>query len=155
VWEVLKKDKSPLGWSSSEKGKIIPLFIALLTGSKPLEPCAKKMIADSYEKQFDSFVQVLTESLKSLSDADYQDYYAWCLNETSGRVDAIVKNQHRGSYYKASALVVSIAEIIRSKGDNSAATAFINGYKEKYPRHTALHRCLRDDIQLTKFGKLF
>jgi tetratricopeptide (TPR) repeat protein len=157
VWDTLKKDKSTLGWSSSEKGKILPLFIVLLSGSDPEKPCSSKMIKNSYfnGKHFNDFIQVLGESLNELSDSDYQTYCDWCLEEISGRVEAIVKGQYRKSYYKASALIVSMAETIKSRGDASGAAMFIKRYKEKYPRHTSFHASLREDIKLAKFGKLF
>ena len=157
VWKSLKKDKRALGWSASEKGKILPLFIALLAGDKPIKPCTYKMIKTyyAYEKQFDEFMQVLGECLNKISEADYQNYQSWCQTEISGRVEAIVKGQHRGSYHKASALVVSIAEAIKSKSGESNAASFIMGYKAKYPRHSAFHACLREDIKLARFSKLF
>ena len=156
VWDDCKKDKKFLGWSSSEKGKILPLFVALLSGGQALLHCTKNMIKNSFtnESIFEDFIQILAESLKSLSDEDYQKYYDWCVQETAGRVDGIVSGQHRGSYFKASALVVSIAEVIRARDGGFAAAAFIKSYKEKYPRHTAFHGCLREDIALGKFGKI-
>jgi len=157
VWKALKKDTNSLGWANSEKGKILPLFIALLSGANPVLPCTSKMIVSSYrnEKQCADFIQVLAESLQELSAADYQTYYTWCLAETNGRVEAIIKGKHRGSYDKASALIVSMAEIIRSRGDSSGAAKFITRYKEKYPRHSSFISCLRADIQVAKFGTLF
>ena len=157
VWANCKKDKKFLGWSSSEKGKMIPLFVALLAGGKSIPPVIKKLIKESFphNNYFENFLRILHLSFRQLPEADFQKYYDWCAKETEGRVNAIVQGQHRGSYYKASALVVAMAEGIRSNGDSDGAIRFIKSYKEKYPRHTAFHGCLREDITLGKFGKLF
>ena len=154
VWDACKKDKKFLGWSTSEKGKLLPLFAALLTEGQTVMPCTKKLIENTYlyGNVFEDFIQILTSSLKKLSESDYQKYYDWCVKEAAGRVDAIVKGQFRGSYHKASMLVVSMAEVIRSKGGDSDAIKFIKSYKEKYPRHSSFHSCLLEDISLGNFG---
>ena len=153
-------DKKFLGWSTSEKGRMIPLFVALLAGvagEKVLSPCMKKLIESNFPRTSikEDFFQVLTKNYKHLPEAEWKKYLDWCIKEAAGRVDAIVGDQHRGSYYKASVLVVSLAEVMRSAGDKAGAEKFIIGYKEKYPRHSSFRACLKQDIGLAKFGKLF
>ena len=157
VYAACASDKTFLGWSSSEKGRMIPLFIALLSGKKTLSPCLKDLIGSSFPHANikEAFFQALTDSFKRLPDAERKKYFEWCLKETDGRVEAIVGGQHRGSYYKASALVVSLAEAMRSAGDKAGAEKFIVSYKEKYPRHSSFRACLNQDIGLAKFGQLF
>jgi tetratricopeptide (TPR) repeat protein len=44
VYDACVTDKTQLGWSVSEKGRMIPLFITLLANKKTLSPCTKKLI---------------------------------------------------------------------------------------------------------------
>lgn len=157
VYIACASDNKFLGWSGSEKGKMIPLFIALLARADTLSPCMKKQIESSFPHSNvkEEFFKVLAESFKTIPDAERDKYMNWCLKETVGRVEAIVGGQHRGSYYKASSLIVSLAEVMRSDGDKIGAVKFIMSYKEKYPRHSSFRSCLQQDIGLAKFGKLF
>lgn len=157
VYTACASDKKFLGWSMSEKGRMIPLFIALLANRDPLSPCTTKLIDSNFPHSNikEAFFQVFIESYKRLSDTEWKNYFNWCLKEADGRVEAIVRGQHRGSYYKASALIVSLAEAMRSSGDEMGAKNFIVSYKEKYPRHSSFRACLKQDIGLAKFGKLF
>lgn len=93
------------------------------------------------------FIQALCDSLKPLSPEAWEQYRRWCVHEAEARVQAVVGGQHRGSYDKASALVVSIAEAMLARGDARGTAEFLIEYKEKYPRHTAFHMCLREDVK--------
>ena len=157
VYTDCASDKKFLGWSMSEKGRMIPLFIALLANGETLSPCTKKLIESNFPHSNikEAFFQVLIENYKRLSDTEWKNYFNWCLKEADGRVEAIVRGQHRNSYYKASALIVSLAEVMRSSGDEMGSKNFIVSYKEKYPRHSSFRACLNQDIGLEKFGKLF
>lgn len=157
VYNVCSKDKKYLGWSSSEKGRMLPLFIALLTGRNELPPCVKKLIKFTfpYGNFITDFYTSLADSFKDLPDMERKKYYDWCLKETDNRVEAIVRGLHRGSYNKASALIVSLAEAMCSVGDMAGAKKFIISYKEKYPRHSAFRAELQQDVGLANLGKLF
>jgi len=48
-----------------------------------------------------------------------------------------------------------MGEVLISKGNMEDGRYFIKSYKEKYPKHTAFHNCLREDLLLSKIGKLF
>ena len=155
VWTACKKDKEFLGWSSSTKGKMIPLFIALLANEDSINHCTRKLINNSFYNESENFIEVLRLTLKKLSDEDYKKYFNWCLKEIEDRVEAILRGQHRGSYYKISSLIVAMAKAIKSQKDKTGAIQFIQEYKGKYPRHTAFRGCLREDISLAKFEKIF
>ena len=58
-------------------------------------------------------------------------------DEIGHRVDAIVSNQHRGSYHKAAGLMVAMAETLANREERQDGMDFIDKYKNKYPRHTA------------------
>jgi hypothetical protein len=89
-----------------------------------------------------------------VADSEREKYTEWCFEEANGRVDSIVKGQHRKSYHKASTIIVSLAELMRSNGDKANAEKFIMMYKNRYPRHSSFITCLREDAELAKFSKL-
>jgi len=51
------------------------------------------------------------------------------------RVDAIVRNQHRGSYDKAALLLAACAELLRVLGKAQEATALLDDIRQRFPRH--------------------
>jgi hypothetical protein len=74
-------------------------------------------------------------------DNEQEDFYLkWCRDEIGRRVDAIVSNQHRGSYHKAAGLLVAMAETLADRGEKQDGMGFIEKYKNKYSRHTAFKR---------------
>jgi hypothetical protein len=156
VWNICQQDKKSLGWTYSEKGRLFPLFVMLL-GGQTVMPCTIKMMENSFANKecLENFLKIYASECRVLQETDYLKYYDWCVREMDNRVNAIVKGQHRKSYYKASALIVSIAEVIRSKDDVSGAIELIRSYKEKYPRHSAFRQCLREDVEISGFGRLF
>jgi hypothetical protein len=64
-------------------------------------------------------------------------FLAWCLEVAKNRVEAIVGNQHRGSYDKAAVLVGACAEALRLRGENKAADALLAEVRERFPCHRA------------------
>lgn len=42
-------------------------------------------------------------------------YLKWCSDEIGCRIDAIVSNQHRGSYHKAAGLLAAMAETLANR----------------------------------------
>ena len=165
IWEECEKDRNFLGWSSSMKGEMLPLFIALLGRSEEIGTCTMQLIKNDFPysysnlELFQNYALVLLQSfatyLGDVPNEDIENYWEWCEEEISGRVDAIINGQHRSSYPKISALIVSFAETIVVKEGLSSATSYILSYKIKFPRHSAFHNCLRQDIALAGFGKLF
>jgi hypothetical protein len=137
LWDMVKVDKESLGWSSSDKGKAFPLFIALLTNDRPLRECTRlgiemKMYGD---EEISGFIELINNRAEALPSDDRERYYIWCVNEIENRVEGIVRNQHRGSYHKAALLVMSMAETISATESHAAARQYIDRYKAKYPRH--------------------
>lgn len=64
-------------------------------------------------------------------------FLAWCLKVMHERVNAIVGNQHRGSYDKAAVLTAACAETLRLRGGPAAAGALVNEVRDRFPRHRA------------------
>lgn len=154
VWDECKKNKKFLGLSGTLKGAMIPLFIWLVSKGEKLNSCTEKLMENNFNLRgdFGKFAKILSDSFRELNKEEYDEYLKWCVNEIDGRVAGIVGEQHRGSYPKASALIVSMAESIR-ESDINEAVGFIKKYKEKYPRHSAFQRCLSEDILLGNFYK--
>ena len=70
---------------------------------------------------------------------DKSKYIDWLKDIIDKRVDAIVSNGHRKSYFKAAILVVALNEVLESN-DIQNKDDFINYYYKKYSRHSAFRR---------------
>lgn len=70
---------------------------------------------------------------------DKNKYIDWLKDIIDKRVDAIVSNGHRKSYFKAAILVVALNEVLESN-DIQNKDDFINYYYKKYSRHSAFRR---------------
>jgi hypothetical protein len=149
-----------LGWSSSEshQGLVVAAFLVLLS-DQTLETLpsnlaqfwewsvqysasawnwrhveedpVRKRLARAYAEQF---------AAATLSADRQERYLSWCQDVAQLRVDAIVGNQHRGSYNKAAVLTVACAEVLRLRGNQTAADALVNDVRSRFPRHRAFQR---------------
>ena len=72
-------------------------------------------------------------------------YIDWLKDIIDKRVDAIVSNSHRKSYFKAAILVIALNEVLESN-DIQNKDDFINYYYKKYSRHSAFRRELNKYI---------
>lgn len=70
-----------------------------------------------------------------------------CKNEIGRRVDGIVSNKYRGSYHKAAALLVAMAETLTNRDKRQQGLEFIEKYRTRYSRHSAFRRELKYAIQ--------
>lgn len=146
-----------LGWSSREshQGLVVAAFLVLLSG-KPLGAVpsnlaqlwqwgvqysaaawgwgyeegdsVRERLARAYAEQF---------AAAALSADRQERFLSWCLDVAQQRVDAIVGNKHRGSYDKAAVLTVACAEVLRLRGNQTAADALVNDVRGRFPRHRA------------------
>jgi hypothetical protein len=149
-----------LGWSSREshQGLVVAAFLVLLS-DQTLEALpsnlaqfwewsvqysasawnwrhveedpVRKRLARAYAEQF---------AAATLSADRQERYLSWCQDVAQLRVDAIVGNQHRGSYNKAAVLTVACAEVLRLRGNQTAADALVNDVRSRFPRHRAFQR---------------
>ena len=76
---------------------------------------------------------------------DKNKYIDWLKDIIDKRVNAIVSNGHRKSYFKAAILVVALNEVLESN-DIQNKDDFINYYYKKYSRHSAFRRELNKYI---------
>ena len=74
-------------------------------------------------------------------------YLKWCSDEIGCRIDAIVSNQHRGSYHKAAGLLAAMAETLANREEKQEGMDLIERYRNKYPRHTAFKSEITQALQ--------
>ena len=156
-----------LGWSSSDnsQGLAVPFFLVLLSGKSP--GALPINLAQLWQRGLQNSIGFVSSSGKDedgalkrlerayaarLSDAslprDRQaQVLSWCLDVAKRRVEAIVSNQHRGSYDKAAELTAACAETLRLRGENDEADAILNDVRNRFPRHRAFQAELNTAVQ--------
>jgi len=72
---------------------------------------------------------------------------AWCLDVARRRVDAIVRNQHRGSYDRAALLLTSCTEVLRLRGQTQEARGLLDDIRQQFQRHRAFQAELQAAMQ--------
>ena len=72
---------------------------------------------------------------------------AWCVDVVRRRVDAIVRNQHRGSYDRAALLLTSCTEVLRLLGKTQEARALLNDVRQQFRRHRIFQTELQVAVQ--------
>jgi len=162
--QQLAAGQQVLGWSSasSAQGLVVAALLALLSGETPgtlptnlaqvwqwgLEnSTGYRFSGEAPERQ--RLEMAYSERLRSAAVPHdrQQEFLAWCLNVAQQRVDAIVSNQRRGSYDEAAVLTAACAQVLRSLGDKGAADAFVNGIRNRFPRHRAFQAELQTALQ--------
>ncbi len=71
-------------------------------------------VSKEYIEKYKRVIDRIKEYIQ-LTRAQEEFYLKWCKNEIGRRVDAIVSNQHRGSYHKAAGLLVAMAETLANR----------------------------------------
>jgi hypothetical protein len=151
VFEMCKS-KGPLGWSSSDNPQ--PIFVTfMMTVLSKGERHAKILykqwdaaigntsysLSNEYIEKYRTIVGFIKESLQ-LTREQEEFYLKWCIETIGGRIDAIVSNNHRGSYYKAAELLVAMAETLANREEKQEGMQLIERYRSKYPRHSAFKK---------------
>lgn len=163
--------KQVLGWSStsSDQGLVVSFLLVLLSGSPPetlppnlailwlwsLQATVEEYGAAKEENLSGRAAQIYAQHIAwgresgrlTLDAKQEKKYLDWCLKVARRRVEAIVGGQHRGSYNKAAVLTVACAEVLRLRGEERAAEAWIQEIRERFPRHSSFQKELRDAIQ--------
>lgn len=156
----LCNNKEALGWSygHNPKGLAIPFFLVLLSKGKDLHSVERlwneavnSIGGYSYNKQdiAECFQKVMDKVFRSiqLSEDEENKYMRWCIEETGHRVDAIVGDKHRQSYYKAANLLVALAEVLANRDMKSDGSDLIERYRQKYHRYSAFKQELNVAIR--------
>jgi tetratricopeptide (TPR) repeat protein len=158
-----------LGWSSSDnpQGLVVSFFLVLLSderpGTLPLNLTQlwqwglQNSISFGYwgglSKEEDRTLRRLEHvyadrlSTTSLSHGKQEQVLSWCLDVAQQRVNAIVSNQHRGSYGKAAVLIAACAEVLRLRGKGKEAGTLLDDVRSRFPRHRAFQAELKAAVQ--------
>jgi hypothetical protein len=159
-----------LGWSSSEshQGLVLAAFLVLLSGRAvgalpsnlgQLWQWSLQYSAPSWSSGYGDEDSVRERFLRAYAqrfatatlNTDQQErFLSWCLDVAHQRVNAIVGNQHRGSYNKAAVLTVACAEVLRLREDWTAADALVNEVRKRFPRHRAFQAEMDEALQRTE-----
>lgn len=143
-----------LGWSYSRMNTYLDAMVFLLCNEHESDIkkrlassiCSDIGINDNYnlynvdERELDYLKILNTWKAHFKISNNFKDTYVqWIEETTRKRVDAIVSNQHRDSYYKAAFLVCILDEClenlkIKNKGE------IIQFYERKYLRYTAFRK---------------
>jgi len=83
----------------------------------------------------------------SLPSETQASILAWCQDVVRRRVDAIVGNQHRGSYDKAALLLAACAELLRHLDKAQEAAALLANARQRFPRHRAFQTELQATVR--------
>jgi len=161
VFEMCKGN-GPLGWSSSNNPK--PVFVTFMMVALSKEGMYSKILNKQWEdvirytgsgvstEYIEKYRKVITFIIKQYIklDKEQEDFYLkWCRDEIGRRVDAIVGNQHRGSYHKAAGLLVAMAEVLANREEKQEGMDFIERYRSKYPRHNAFKSEVTQALQVS------
>ncbi len=170
---VLLEKSKPLGWSSGEDPGVlgVPFFLladwnqgkkltanlsALWNGATDPDPTIpieddecdgdEDRPGDRKPTKPDSrFKKYLEAVLKEmpLQTAAKEKYFGLAEKIVLKRIDAIVGNKRRKSYWKAAELLLAVAEVYWSNGRSDEGRALITRISEKYKRHSAFRGELR------------
>jgi hypothetical protein len=93
--------------------------------------------------------QAYTECLPevSLTREQQATLLVWCLDVARRRVEAIVSNQHRGSYDRAALLLTSCTEVLRLRGQAQEARGLLDDVRQQFQRHRAFQAELQAAVQ--------
>jgi hypothetical protein len=158
-----------LGWSSSHntQGLVVSCCLVQMSGALPgqLPPNLTQLWhwelqnstgfvswygADAGEASLlvrlqDAYTECLPEV--ALTRDQQAAFLAWCLDVVRRRVDAIVSNQHRGSYDRAALLLTSCTEVLRLLGKAQEARALLSDIRQQFRRHRAFQAELQAAVQ--------
>ena len=149
-----KDNKEYLGWTYSNMNTYVELVLFLLCDENETEIkeklansiCFDIGIRDDYnlynaDERGINYFKILNVWKKhfTISDKIKQEYISWLEETVAKRVDAIVSNQHRGSYHKAAFLVCILDECLENLKIKNTGE-IIAFYEKKYLRYTAFKK---------------
>ncbi|GMA08803.1 hypothetical protein GCM10025886_19540 [Tetragenococcus halophilus subsp. flandriensis] len=139
VYKKVSTDHRALGWSTSDKGMIIPLFLLLL---RPLEfsQAADSVLLevkhrvsgnpdDSFENEF-----VIWKNTVSLNEKSKSQYLKWCKKEVKARAKELIITKFRHHYSRMAALIVTLGEAEENIGIPNARAQIIQNYRREHSR---------------------
>lgn len=157
----------PVGWSSRDNPNAlaVPFFLyARWNHEKKLTPNMAELWKDacniptslyddydeweenlgskSSESRFRKYLQNVLEDFP-IPEEELTEYFPIAEKAALKRIDAIVGNKHRQSYWKAAQLLLAVAEVYWSNGQEANGQKLIDRIKEKYRHHSAFRNELR------------
>ena len=143
VFDKVQADKESLGWSSSLKGHLYPLFMGALAGFSKEAIAIAGLVGNS------ALYDLLAKAYSPPYEAQQAKWYDWCVSEAQKRADAIVSNQHRGAYSKAAELIAAVCELRSLRGEKEPMS-LADSFLAKYPRHTSFKAEMRASLDRVK-----
>jgi hypothetical protein len=161
----LLSPSKPLGWSSGDSSNaiLVPFFLyTRWNHEKKLTANITELWKDATDIPIDfgTFSQEdsghgdlgkrfrihLDNALKEfpIPEKGRDEYFLAVEKAALKRVDAIVSEKHRKSYWKAAQLLLAVAEVYWSRGEAVKGQKLINRFKEKYNRHSAFRAELQN-----------
>lgn len=158
----------PLGWTfvNNPNALVIPFFLyanwnrertlafnldKLWTRSTELRLSHHEYIeGDDSEMNTGSRFRSYIENTLAKFPFDEQEkmkYFSMAEKAGKMRINAIVSNKHRKSYWKAAELILAIAETYWSNSESEKDQLLIDHFQQKYNRHSAFQRELKAAIK--------
>ena len=100
------------------------------------------------EARFRNLLEAILKEIP-LPASGEDDYFDRAQKIVLRRIDAIVGNQHRKSYWKAAQLLLAVAEVYWSNGEMAKGQTIIDRIREKYRHHSAFRSELRTRAKKT------
>lgn len=160
-WEsahALVVKENELGWSQSSnpQGLVVICFLGLASGKRPsvFPPNLSLLWNNALEDSlgYDGDTEAILPRLKSAYDSMFskaslgqreESLLDWCLNTSKKRINSIVQNQHRRSYWKAATLTIACSEVLNLRGKAQEAQGIFEEIRGKFPRHSSFQAELR------------
>lgn len=166
------EQKGPLGWSGNFIGYGVDLMLLYLYADNNLRKAGKKIAARVSNRigfnesknlvfikensifETDVNVQKSEEIFWSIfclwkvnykiSADDITSYVEWVESVIDKRIDGIVGGKYRNKYNDVALLAAALGEVKESLGAKMAKRIVISRYLERYPRHSAFRRALKE-----------
>ena len=142
-----------LGWSHSFIDIAVKLWLLLFMNkcSKIYDVLLNEVFFDLGVKDHIEFLDheyytIFNKWRSHFEVKNVSEVLNWLQRLTQARVDAIVSNQHRKSYFKAAQLVIALGQALEDNGVMSGEE-FINNYHMQYRKYRAFR------TELNQYGK--
>lgn len=143
VFKDCSKIKTTLGWSDSYIQYCVYLWLLYFNKNSDSKVYNNILFQTFDELGFKENTLFLDNEYKLIFEkwkrqfeiSNREKYIEWLKNIIDKRVDDIVSNNHRKSYFKAAILVVALSEVLESNKIQNK-NEFINLYHNKYSRRS-------------------
>ena len=162
------EESEPLGWTfvNHPNALAIPLFIyanwnrerTLTFNLDKLWKRSTELQSSHYEyfegddsgmnsgSRFRSYIENTLEKFP-FDEQEKMKYFSKAEKAAKMRINAIVSNKYRKSYWKAAELILAIAEAYWSNSESKKGQMLIDHFQKKYSRHSAFQRELKAAIK--------